>query len=301
MKADEKSKPRSRGLGAAAVLGAAAALLLLAGSGAGPASAAAGSAGADPTLDAGPDPLFVPADRPTIPEPARIQAGAEAGAAAASLRRRRVPGPSRKGGTYTARILIKTGVRRAPGGKGIWVARTWTKWSGGAQKLMVLGSRIVKRRLWLKVRLPTRPNGSSGWIPRDRVLLGHSPRYLVIDRSRRVLTIYGRKGKRVARFRVVVGAPSTPTPIGLFALYDRVLQSDRRGFIGPWAVPLTAHSNQLKRYDGGPGLVALHGRAGASFLDPLGSARSHGCVRMNNSRIRQVIKVAKGTAVRIKK
>jgi len=165
---------------------------------------------------------------------------------------------------------------------------------------MVLGSRRAHGRTWLKVRLPTRPNGGSGWIPRDRVQLRRSPRYLVIDRSRRILKVYGRGGRRIARFRVVVGAPGTPTPIGLFALYDRVRQADRRGFIGPWAVPLTAHSNQLRRYDGGPGLVALHGRAGASFLDPLGSARSHGCVRMNNSRIRQIIKIQKGTAVLIR-
>lgn len=246
------------------------------------------------------DPQLTPVPAPPGPAPTEIPEGTDRGIRASSLFKRRVPGPSRKGGTYIARILIKTGVQRRPRGKGIWIARTWTKWSGGAQKLMVLGSRIVKGRMWLKVRLPTRPNGRSGWLPRDRVQLSHSPHYLLIDRSQRMLRIY-RHGKRVARFRVVVGAPGTPTPVGLFALYDRVRQSNPNGFIGPWAVPLTAHSNQLKRYDGGPGLVALHGRAGASFLDPLGSARSHGCVRMNNSRIRQVVRVAKGTAVHIRK
>jgi lipoprotein-anchoring transpeptidase ErfK/SrfK len=28
--------------------------------------------------------------------------------------------------------------------------------------------------------------------------------------------------------------------------------------------------------------VAIHGRGGASLLDPLGSARSHGCIRLSN-------------------
>jgi lipoprotein-anchoring transpeptidase ErfK/SrfK len=41
----------------------------------------------------------------------------------------------------------------------------------------------------------------------------------------------------------------------------------------------------LARYDGGDGRVALHGRGGASLRDPLGSARSHGCVRLENTAI----------------
>ena len=38
----------------------------------------------------------------------------------------------------------------------------------------------------------------------------------------------------------------------------------------------------LEDYGGGPGRVAIHGRAGASLLDPLGTARSHGCIRIDN-------------------
>lgn len=246
------------------------------------------------------DPQLAPVPVPDEPVPARVGSGTDRGIHVSSLPRNRVPGPSRKGGTYTARILIRTAVRRSPGGKPFWVAKAFAKWSGGTQQLMVLGSKTRDGEQWLKVRLPGRPNGSSGWLPRDRVILGHSPNYLVIDRSRRKLTIYGRNGRRKARFKVVIGKRSTPTPVGLFAIYDRVLQSERHGFVGPWVVPLTAHSDQLRRFDGGPGLVALHGRDGASFLDPLGSARSHGCVRMNNNRIRQVVKLDLGTAVRIR-
>ena len=165
---------------------------------------------------------------------------------------------------------------------------------------MVLASTRVRGETWLKVRLPIRPNGNAGWILRDRVQLVRSPEYIVIDRSRRTLLRY-RNGKRVSRFRVVVGANGTPTPVGLFALQDAVRQSDPHGFIGPWAIVLTAHSRALRRYDGGPGIVALHGRSGSSLLDPLGSARSHGCVRMNNGRIARIASSLLGTAVRIRK
>ncbi len=218
-----------------------------------------------------------------------------------SLPSQKVPPPSRAVGTFTARILEPTAIRRRPDGDSVrWLARTKTKWSGSIQKLMVLGSRLVGGKFWLRVRLPIRPNDASGWIPRDRVVLARSDAFILIDRSRRKLYMY-RKGRLVRRWSVVVGTPSTPTPIGLFALYDRVPQADPNGFIGPWAVPLTAHSNALRRYDGGPGLVALHGRAGASLLDPLGTASSHGCIRMNNNRVRYIIRRSMGTAVKIRR
>jgi lipoprotein-anchoring transpeptidase ErfK/SrfK len=184
--------------------------------------------------------------------------------------------------------------------RGIWYARTYTKWSGSGQRLMVLKSQVVKGKVWLKVRLPVRPNNSAGWIPRDRVSLGHTSRYIVVDTSERRVRVYS-KGRVVSSFRVVVGAPETPTPAGLFAIYDRVKQRDPKGFVGPWVLPLTAHSRQLQRYDGGPGLVAFHGRDGASLLDPLGSARSHGCIRMKNSRIRALLKLPQGTAVKVRR
>lgn len=223
------------------------------------------------------------------------------GIAVWSLPGQRVPPPSRLTGTFTARILVDTAIRSRPAGTSVtWVARVRTRWSGSGQKLMVLGSRLVRGEFWLRVRLPIRPNGSYGWVRRDRVALSRSGLFILIDRSQRKQLVF-RKGRMVRRWRVVVGAPSTPTPLGLFAVYDRVKQRYAHGFIGPWAMPLTAHSDALRRYNGGPGLVALHGRDGASLLDPLGTAASHGCVRMSNGRIRYLIRASLGTAVRIRR
>jgi len=204
------------------------------------------------------------------------------------------PAPHR--GTLVAKVLIRSAVRAEPEGRGVWVAMGRTRISGSAQRLMVLAARESSGRTWLKVRLPVRPNSASGWVPRDRVKLIHSRNFVDLDRSRRIIRVFS-KGERVARYRVVVGAPETPTPIGLFALYDRVAQPSARGFIGPWAIHLTAHSNVLHRYDGGSGRIALHGRAGASLQDPLGTARSHGCIRMTNRRINWLTGVSLGTAI----
>ncbi len=52
-----------------------------------------------------------------------------------------------------------------------------------------------------------------------------------------------------------------------------------------WVLTLTAHSDVLRTFDGGDGLTAIHGRGGASLQDPLGSARSHGCIRLGNRAI----------------
>ena len=91
-----------------------------------------------------------------------------------------------------------------------------------------------------------------------------------------------------------------PTPRGLFAVAERVRQPDPNGFLGPWALLLTAHSDALARFEGGPGTVAIHGRAGTSLSDPLGSARSHGCIRIDNSAVSFLARVAReGTPVLI--
>ena len=86
---------------------------------------------------------------------------------------------------------------------------------------------------------------------------------------------HGREWLRVA----------TPTPDGLAAIYERDPQTDPSGFLGPWVLPLTVFSNVLFNFGGGPGRVAIHGRDGASLSDPLGSARSHGCIRIDNTSI----------------
>jgi lipoprotein-anchoring transpeptidase ErfK/SrfK len=89
-------------------------------------------------------------------------------------------------------------------------------------------------------------------------------------------------------------------PDGLAAIYEIDRQPDPNGFLGPWALPLTAFSNVLFNFGGGPGRVAIHGRGGASLIDPLGSAASHGCVRIADGPIGWMAShLAKGTPVEI--
>lgn len=182
-----------------------------------------------------------------------------------------------------ARVVRPTlGHARAEGSAPVRVhLRTAAAWAHGPVGLLVLGSRrSASGRLWLRVAVPLRPNGSSTWIDRDAVQLVRTQWRVRISVALRRLQVL-RAGRVVRSARVVVGAPATPTPRGRFAIYERVRQPPGE-VIGPWALHLTAYSRVLHSYDGGPGRIALHGRAGGLLADPLGSARSHGCVRMSS-------------------
>jgi lipoprotein-anchoring transpeptidase ErfK/SrfK len=150
--------------------------------------------------------------------------------------------------------------------------------------LLVLGAiGDDHERCWLKVRIPARPNDAAAWVPANRVQLLPTAWRIVVSRSARRLTVY-RAGRRLRRFAVVVGAPATPTPAGLFSIVG-AWRSPPRSFPGAWIFGLTAHSDVLSRFEGGNGEIGIHGRGGPSLLDPLGSAASHGCVRLANAAI----------------
>ena len=152
--------------------------------------------------------------------------------------------------------------------------------SDGPTQLRVVGDRTVAGRRWVKVLLARRPNGSAGWIAADRVRLRHTAYAVRIDRAARRLVVT-RDGRPVRAARIVVGAAASPTPAGSFAISER-LRGRPGDFTGNWILPLTAYSGTYRQFDGGPGRVAIHGRGGKSLADPLGSARSHGCVRVTN-------------------
>jgi lipoprotein-anchoring transpeptidase ErfK/SrfK len=196
-----------------------------------------------------------------------------------------VRGPTRAE-AWLARVVTPTRAFARPDGRRV-VARLsgLTAWNGGPQQLLVLRTRRDgHRRRWVRVRLAVRPNDAAGWVRADRVRLARTRWRVEIDVSARRVRV--RRSGRVARsFRAVVGAPGTPTPTGRLAVSEIVPQDEPEGFLGPWALHLTAHSDVLDDFGGGPGRVAVHGRGGASLLDPLGSARSHGCVRVDSRHV----------------
>jgi lipoprotein-anchoring transpeptidase ErfK/SrfK len=98
---------------------------------------------------------------------------------------------------------------------------------------------------------------------------------IVVHRSQRRAFVLD-AGRVRASFEVVVGKPSTPTPLGTFFVVEK-LQLAPGVTEGPWTLMTSAYSDVLRAYDGGTGQVALHGTIGMSA--PLGTSASHGCIR----------------------
>jgi lipoprotein-anchoring transpeptidase ErfK/SrfK len=138
---------------------------------------------------------------------------------------------------------------------------------------------------WLHVPLPGRPNGRTGWIRTEATTVGVTPWHIVVKTaSRRVLVF--RAGRVVKTFSAVVGKSATPTPKGTFFVEEAVrLQPNDVG--APFALALSARSNVLQEFDGGPGQIALHGLENVGGV--LGTAASHGCVRLDTYAMRWLV------------
>ncbi|MFM7553074.1 MAG: L,D-transpeptidase [Actinomycetota bacterium] len=202
--------------------------------------------------------------------------------------------------SWTARLVAPVTARSVPGagllGRGL---KTWVPGTGNPLELMILERRAdAEGEPWLKVLMPYRPNGLTGWIPEAATIVRRNPVLVVISLRRHTLTVY-RDGRKVHRVGVALGAPDTPTPKGRFAVYQEVREP---GFspLGPWALHLTAHSNVLFEYAGGPGRVAIHGARGALWAEA-GTNPSHGCIRVPDPGIGRVAAlVTPGTPVVIR-
>jgi lipoprotein-anchoring transpeptidase ErfK/SrfK len=139
---------------------------------------------------------------------------------------------------------------------------------------------------WLLVRLPGRvltgrPPPRTGWIRTARTLLSSTPWHIVVERDVRRVLVY-RDGRRVQSFPAIVGKPATPTPSGQYFVEENVrLASGRPG--APFALATSARSSVLQEFDGGPGQIALHGLG--DLGGRLGTAVSHGCVRLGDSAV----------------
>ncbi len=134
---------------------------------------------------------------------------------------------------------------------------------------------------WAHVRLPGRPSGHTGWIPAKQTRRASTAWHIAIRLSTRRVTIY-HDGRVERRFSAVVGKPSTPTPRGRFFI-EEALRLSSRDPGSPFALATSARSAVLQEFEGGPGQIALHGTDNLSGA--LGTARSHGCVRLSTRAI----------------
>jgi lipoprotein-anchoring transpeptidase ErfK/SrfK len=149
---------------------------------------------------------------------------------------------------------------------------------------------------WLDVMLPGRPNGSTSWIAQQGTRPLVTPWRIVVDLAARRVSVYG-NGRMARSFQAVVGKPSTPTPTGRFFV-EETLKMPAGEAGGPYALALSARSNVLQEFEGGPGQIGIHGRD--NLGGTLGTAASHGCVRVATASIDWLAaRIGPGTPVTI--
>jgi hypothetical protein len=158
---------------------------------------------------------------------------------------------------------------------------------------LVLSSRRVQGKVWLRVRIPMRPNGRTGWVRREALgPLNVVRTFLRVDRRSLRATLL-KDGKRIWTSRIGVGTPSTPTPAGRFWVREKL--KGMGGAYGPHALGTSAYS-VLSDWPGG-GVVGIHG---TDEPEKIPGRPSHGCVRVPNRAIARLARLIPiGTPVRI--
>lgn len=159
--------------------------------------------------------------------------------------------------------------------------------SGGAPGMMVpLVLLVVEQQAeWLKVLLPIRPNGSSGWIRQSEVELARHDYRMLVELGGHRITVW--KGEKVLfEGPVGVGKAATRTSTGLFyttELFD--VHPSQQDAYGPYAYGLSGYSEVYYTFGGGDGVLGIHGTGDPSGL---GKDVSNGCIRLSNEVITQL-------------
>ena len=131
---------------------------------------------------------------------------------------------------------------------------------------------------WLEVLLPGRPNGETGWIRAIDVDRYTVQRQAVVDLTTRTLQVL-ENDEVIFETAVGIGSPSSPTPVGTFFVTDAVRITNPTGPWGPYAFGLSARSDTVTEFNGGDGIIGIHG---TNRPNSIGEAQSLGCVRLPN-------------------
>jgi hypothetical protein len=148
---------------------------------------------------------------------------------------------------------------------------------------------------WLKIRVPMRPNGRTGWVRESALGALHTVHTrIVVNRHTLQVTLYVSGHKRF-RARIGVGKAATPTPAGHFWIREKFHVAGATIY-GPAAIGTSAYAPTLSDWPGG-GVVGLHGTNEPGLIP---GRPSHGCIRLRNRDILTLYRLAtKGTPIDI--
>jgi hypothetical protein len=155
---------------------------------------------------------------------------------------------------------------------------------------------IVERQgAWLGVLAPELDNGEVGWIREADVARLDTVGWAIkADLTTRELTVE-RDGDVVRTFPIGIGREDHPTPVGRYAVTDKLSVTDPNSPYGCCVVALTGHQTKLPEGWPGGDRLAIHA---TSDVSGLGEAVSLGCMRTDPKDARWLMKtVPLGTPV----
>jgi hypothetical protein len=183
---------------------------------------------------------------------------------------------------YVALATKDVTVRSRPGGgRVVAVFPATLPWGSPTPFLVSKAQEVGAGSTWLKVLLPRRPNGSTGWVLREQVRIRPVAEEVEIDLSSRTASLL-RNHRKVRSWRVAVGAAGTPTPTGRFFVTVKLRPPQISTTYGAWALGLSGYSEVHQTFGTGDGQIALHGTYQPWLI---GQPVSNGCVRMDNETI----------------
>ncbi len=136
-----------------------------------------------------------------------------------------------------------------------------------------------------RVLLPTRPNGSFGWISASDVELKRHNYRILVELDDFHLTVFDHD---IAIFDTEVGVAreNTPTPQGRYYTTELLRPLAAHSVYGDFAYGLSGYSDVFTEFAGGPGQLGIHGTN-----DPgtIGTNVSSGCIRLRNDDIAHLV------------
>ncbi|MBI2168218.1 MAG: L,D-transpeptidase [Actinobacteria bacterium] len=149
---------------------------------------------------------------------------------------------------------------------------------------------------WLEVQLPVRPNGSTGWVRRSDVTIRATRYRVVVSRGEHRLELY-EGPELVFSTAIAVGTRDTPTPGGRFYLTELIQPPTPDTVYGRYVFGLSGFSNVLDEFNGGEGVIGIHGTNDPSVI---GQDVSAGCIRLTNEAVDELVgRLPLGTPVEI--
>lgn len=136
-----------------------------------------------------------------------------------------------------------------------------------------------------KVLLPTRPNGSVGWINSSQVHLTRHNYAIKVRLDDFSLSVTDRE-EMIFETAVGVGRADAPTPPGRYYTAELLRPPSSGTAYGPYAYGLSGYSDTFTNFLGGPGQLGIHG---TNNPWKLGTNASAGCVRLHNDDITHLV------------